>query len=49
LELGRDANVGLVAEPEDVEDAATVLQLRKKRLDGMDCMQKLESICSREF
>jgi len=47
--LGRNANVGLVTKPEDVEDAATVPQLRKQRLNSMNGVEKLESICSREL
>lgn len=42
--LGRQADVGIVVKPQDVEDAAAVSELGEERLDGVDGMQELEAI-----
>lgn len=35
----------MVTEPDDVKVQPTVLQLLEEVLNGMDCMQKLETTC----
>lgn len=36
----------MVLKPEDMKIAASVAEVGKKRLDGMNGMQELEAICS---
>lgn len=38
------ADIGLLLEPQNMEDASAILELGKENLDGMNGMQELEAI-----